>query len=597
VKSRFSPGLALRLAMGFASVSAVLLLVFGWFASQVAERTLKDELGAKLISVARLAAEGEPVVRLPYAIRDGAAVAMARRYLAQLATGVGIANIIIVDRDENVLADARGRFGFKDKAWLLRLDRAELKRVWLGSVAASQVYRGEDGGLYLSAYAPLMIEGKIRAVAAAEASAAYLMNISRMRRLFFVWSLILLLVTGLLGWLVAGTITRPVRKLREAVERVESGEFTATAAIRATHEVGDLGRAFNRMAQAINVRHEWMLESMSNGLVAVDMSGNVTAVNRAAEDYLAVRRDSLLGRHFKDRLPPELSRIMEDSLSGRDLAQGDKMTMAAGGENRVFQVISTVLRAPDGDMRGAEVSFLDVTEIERLTSALEVQQRFAAIGEMAAAVAHEIRNPLATIQMFAELLRREMGREGKAGEYLEELLKAVVTVDGITGNFLMYARPLRLSLSRTGINDTVREVCRVIGPEFERAGIDLVTEFAPGIPDVRLDAGVVQQAMMNLLRNALEACEKGGWVAVGTSPAGVVGEGVCVTIEDNGSGIPPEVLPKLFVPFTTTKAKGTGLGLSLAKKFVEAHGGTVSIESLGKGTRARIVLPSEPQAV
>ena len=593
--ARFGRGLAARLALASVALTGVLLLAYGWLASELAGDTLKNELRAKLESVARFAAADEKVRALPYAIRgDGAVVANGRAQLARFAATAGIGNLMVVDKLERVIVDARGGYRFHDPGWHLRLDRAELKRVWKGELAASPVYAGEDGGLYLSAYAPLRSGGDVRAAVAAEASAAFLGNVSKLRARFTAVGLMVLALAAVLGLLMAQTITRPLRNLREAVERVEHGDFTATAKVRAGHEVGELARAFNRMAQAINVRHEWILESMSDGLVAVDRRGNVTEVNRAAESLLGLRRDAALGRGFRDSLPPELARSLDATLNGDEPLRGEKLIVPVSGAQRILQVSTAMLNDPDGALQGAEVSFLDVSEMERLTAAYEAQRRFAAIGEMAAEVAHQIRNPLAAIQGFADLLKSEISGAGRSAEFLNDLLKEVRTTEGIVSNFLVYARPSHLALEPVKADEAVLDVCRGMQREFDGAGIRLERVIAPALPVIRADAKAVRQALSNVLRNAFEACSRDGLVTVRVSAANGAEPGVDVTIEDDGAGLAPEIRPKLFTPFVTTKAQGTGLGLSLARKFVEAHGGTIALHPLPKGTRAEVHLPAQP---
>jgi len=596
---RFNPGLGVRLAVASAGLSGALLLGYGWLASELAERTLKNELGAKLASVAKLAAADGKVRALPYAIRAGAVVEAARPHLEQVAAGSGIGNIMVVDSENRVIVDVQRRYEFRDQSWQLRLDRAEIKRVWKGEVAASPVYEGEDGGLYLSAYAPLSVGGKVRAVIGAEASAAFLGNVRRLRTQLSIGGAVILGLAAVLGLMMAQSITRPLRQLREAVERVEHGDFTATARVKAGHEVGELSRAFNRMAQAVNVRHELILENMSNGLVAVDRAGNVVEVNSAAEEMLNLRRDAALGFHFSQHLPHALAQAVEATLNGDESLSGEKIAVTTAPRQeragaRILQVSTSPIKDADGALRGAEVMFLDVTEMERLTAAYEAQQRFAAIGQVAAEVAHQIRNPLTAIQSFADLLRPGIADTGKSKEFLEDLVKEVRTTEGIVSSFLQFARPSRLDLGPVRIDETVGGMLKRMQSEFDQAGVTLDREFETDLPVIRADAGAVGQALSNLLRNALEACGRGGRVRVRVSAANGASPGVAVSIDDDGVGLAPEIVSKLFTPFATTKARGTGLGLSLAKKYVEAHGGAISLSSLERGTRAEVHLPVEP---
>ena len=587
-------GLAIRLAAGFMAVSGTLLALYGWWASQVAERTLRDELGRKLSDMAFLATADDRVMALPYAVRDGAVVNAARDRLSAIVKTSGIANLVVVDRANLVLVDARGHYRFREQALLLQIDRSELERVWEGAQVASRIYEGEDKALYLSAYAPLIVDGSVRAVVGAEASAAFLSNVRAMRTKFAWSGAIVLVLAGLLGALVAGTITRPVRILRAAADRVARGDYTVMAKVDAGHELGDLATAFNRMAQSINANHERILESMSDGMVAVDEAGRVNTVNRSAEDFLGVVRDDIIGRPHLGVLPGWLSGVLNDTLAGGFVQDGLRISVPTGNGERIVEVSTTPLRDSSGALRGAEAEFSDRTELERLSDALEAQKRFSAIGEMAATVAHEVRNPLASIQGFADLLKMEVGESGKAREYLGDLLSEVRRMEKIVGSFLVYARPPRPEMSPVEPASVVLEVARSMRGEFEKAGIVLETFGPERVALVRADRKMMQMVLANLLRNSLEASSPGGRVRVGAVEADGSSGGVRFIVEDQGSGLKPEIIPRLFTPFTTTKAQGTGLGLSLSKKFVDAHGGTISISAMDKGARAEVVFPVEP---
>jgi len=545
-------GLAIRLAIGFMAVSGTLLALYGWWASQVAERTLRDELGRKLSDMAFLATADDRVMAIPYAVRDGAVVGAARERLSAIVKTSGIANLVVVDRDNLVLVDARGHYRFREQALLLQLDRSELDRVWEGDQVASRIYEGEDKALYLSAYAPLVVDGVVRAVVGAEASAAFLSNVRKMRAKFAVSAGIVLVLAGLLGALVAGTITRPVRILRAAADRVARGDYTAMAKVDAGHELGDLALAFNRMAQSINANHERILESMSDGMIAVDENGRVNTVNRAAEGFLGVKRDDVIGRPHREVLPEWLSGVLNDTLSGGFVQDGLRITVPSGKDVRIVEVSTTPLRDSGGTPRGAEAEFSDRTELERLSEALEAQKRFSAIGEMAATVAHEVRNPLASIQGFADLLKMEVGESGKAREYLGDLLGEVRRMEKIVGSFLVYARPPRPEISPVEPVSVVQEVARSMRPEFERNGVVLEVFGPERVVMVRADRKMMQMVLANLLRNSLEASSPGCRVRVGVvNVDGLSGGCVLLLRMKEADWIPwlfPACLPRLRPP-------------------------------------------------
>lgn len=235
----------------------------------------------------------------------------------------------------------------------------------------------------------------------------------------------------------------------------------------------------------------------------------------------------------------------------------------------------------------------------KMQSELIASQRMAAVGEMAAAVAHGIGNPLSSIRAAAQvgLLDAETREGSNAGlktrACLENIMRQVDRVQKRMQGLLNFARPLEPRPSSVDVNSLLRDVVETLRPKFTTAGVASRMELDAGVPRVLLDVNHLEQVFMGLVNNAIEATPKGGQVTVRTHALNSDGNAVNVSIEDTGEGIPPENRERIFEPFFTTKPQGTGIGLPLAKKFVERNGGSIAIaDTHGLGTKIDVSLPA-----
>lgn len=231
-------------------------------------------------------------------------------------------------------------------------------------------------------------------------------------------------------------------------------------------------------------------------------------------------------------------------------------------------------------------------EVRALEVEVERRERLAGLGNLAAAVGHEVRNPLNAISMGLQRLRAEFEPAAGAAEYarMVELVQGEVRrLDGIVDEFLSLARPVPLRPVPTRPADLLGEVVALVGAEARSRGVAVDLRASGELPPARLDPDRVRQVLLNLVRNGLDAMPRGGRLTVGAEAAGDL---LLVRVEDTGEGIPEDLLPRVFEPYVTTKATGVGLGLAIARRIVEAHGGRVLVESRpGEGSRFTVALP------
>jgi signal transduction histidine kinase len=219
-------------------------------------------------------------------------------------------------------------------------------------------------------------------------------------------------------------------------------------------------------------------------------------------------------------------------------------------------------------------------------------EKLALTGMLAARVAHDIRNPLSSIKMQAQLLRRRIGATADATDPVAPLLRDIDQVDWVVKDLLELARPGELRIGSTNVNDAIDDVLEQMIPQLTHRKIVVERRLRPDLPPIAADVDRIKQALRNLVVNAAEAITSGGTLTVATD---VTPDESSVTIEiqDDGAGIDPAVAPRIFDPFVSTKHEGVGLGLFNTRSIVERHGGTVDLVSRGdRGARARITLPA-----
>lgn len=224
---------------------------------------------------------------------------------------------------------------------------------------------------------------------------------------------------------------------------------------------------------------------------------------------------------------------------------------------------------------------------------LRRSERLSTLGELAAGITHEIRNPLASIKGTAEILQDPTTPQPKREEFARLMLDEVNRLNDVVENFLGLARFQRLHREKASVNDILSRMLQILDLQLGRENIDVKTELAPGLPQLSLDVPQMEHAVLNLLLNAVGAMAGGGTLRLTTAlHTGDDGEVIRVEIADTGEGIDAEHLPHVFDPFFTTKPDGTGLGLPIVKRIVKAHGASVAVTSeQGAGTRVTITLP------
>ena len=349
---------------------------------------------------------------------------------------------------------------------------------------------------------------------------------------------------------------------------------------------------------------ESILENMSSGLVTVDADGIVRHWNRSASEISGCAVDSIRGRPYAEAFGPSLKDFTErvrDALERGVQANRAEMTIDKPDGTRTPLGLSTsILRDPNGQRRGMIGLFQDLSEVRALEERIRRRETLAAIGELSAGIAHEIRNCLNPISGSVEVLQRELKVKGENARLLDLIVWESERLDNFIRELLDYARERPLKCETLDLGELLRDLAEVARRHPSAEGKDLTWSGASDDASVHVDSEQIRQVLLNLVLNALEAVEGEGQVEVRIAsrrdrPAagsGAVRAWVCAEVQDNGIGIAAPEIDLIFEPFYSTKRGGTGLGLAIANRIVERHGGVLEVESrLGAGTTMRVWLP------
>jgi signal transduction histidine kinase len=341
--------------------------------------------------------------------------------------------------------------------------------------------------------------------------------------------------------------------------------------------------------------------SLRNGVLAVTRDGTITVMNGVAYQILGLeRRASDIGTHFSEVLKNqhEVCRIVAGAFELSHLPNRAELRLKSTG--KVIGYTLSQVRDRDGHVSGAAMFFKDLTRVEQLEERERLRDRLAALGEMAAAIAHEVKNPLAGIEVMAGLLKRQLADSEDAQSILGDIIKEAKMANAIVLEVLDFVRPIRLQVERISVTDAIRDAVSMAESHVSRGTVHVAVEFGELLPAIQGDPHQLRQIFTNLLTNAFEALGGEGAVTIAASalneegPAGGEPQGpmVQVDVTDDGPGMPADVVDKIFSPFFTTKPQGSGLGLAIVRKIVDAHDGRIDVRVLDTGgTRFRVTLP------
>lgn len=343
-----------------------------------------------------------------------------------------------------------------------------------------------------------------------------------------------------------------------------------------------------------NGRMEAALDSMLDGIVVCDQAHFPIIYNKSAERMLRLGGIDPSERPLWQSVDDEdLAEFFRATLEGEETVLDREFGLEAKGSTRIVAVSVTPL-VSRGRIEGAIVHMEDITEKRRKEAQLRRAESLASLTTLAAGVAHEIKNPLGSISIHMQLLRRALQAEqisgnGKIERHLAVIDEEIDRLNKIVVDFLFAVRPMDVSLREGDPAALLEGVAEIVRPEAESYGISVETHIAENIPPILFDERLMKQALLNLAKNAIAAMPGGGSLVLSVER---VEDEVRISVIDDGSGIAEEDLPKIFEPYFTTKENGTGLGLTITFKIVKEHRGEITVKSRpGQGSTFTISLP------
>lgn len=320
--------------------------------------------------------------------------------------------------------------------------------------------------------------------------------------------------------------------------------------------------------------HESVIQSLRGGLITTDLQGRITLINGPGQKLLERTASSVYGRHiaelFLDRLPyVDLSSV-----------QGDVRSLTPSGKEKTFGITVTELSLPEQGIIGYVYTFEDRTELRRLEREVRMRDRLAAVGRLAAGIAHEIRNPLASIAGSINMLSHLALLNDEQKTLVDIITRESTRLNAIISDFLVYSREKSYKLIRLDIVPLLDEALVLLENRSPGTGLKIVRQFASPHAFITGDADRLKQVVWNLLENAVRAMDQKGTITASVQPAGDYWR---IGIRDTGPGVPSNMADKIFEPFQSQFEGGTGLGLAIVYQIVQAHGAKISVQSPAGG--------------
>ena len=427
-------------------------------------------------------------------------------------------------------------------------------------------------------------------------------------KFYYILILLGLLLSVVAGSAVATGISWPILRFSQGVRAISAGDYSQKIHVKSRDEIGELAQSFNSMtdrlkdtiAQLVENQNytDNILRSLPNGVLTIGPDHRIIRLNRAAETILRCPDCELVGMTFADVFEKDQNvvALIENCMADNQIKAGVETALhLKDGSVIPVELSLSILEDPaetGGKGLGLVLLLRDLTEIQYLKEHIRRQDRLAALGELSAGIAHEIRNPLGIIKGAAGILNKEIAnKDARFDELSSIILEEVDRLNDVINDFLEFARPRPPLFKAQNINDIIRGTLQMTALQIEKSQVLLRTDFAPHLPSIMIDEHQMHQVFLNLVLNALQATDAGDTIDVTTRFLAESGQ-VEILFRDGGSGIPAETIRKVFNPFFTTKEKGTGLGLSVVNKIVENHHGIILLDSEeGKGTCFTIQLP------
>ncbi len=401
------------------------------------------------------------------------------------------------------------------------------------------------------------------------------------------------------GPYVPATSTMPIQKPRAAARRASRAVVSSRGKTRP--------KAASQSKARVGVPDGFyrdLVWNLRNGVLAVTRDGRIAVMNDVAYRILGLTpRHTDIGVPYPQVLKerPDVCRIIAGAFDLSHLPNRAELRLKSTG--KVIGYTLSQVRNQAGEITGATLFFKDLTRVEQLEERERLRDRLAALGEMAAAIAHEVKNPLAGIEVMAGILKRQLAESEDAQSILRDIIKEAKMANAIVLEVLDFVRPIRLQVERISLSDVVRDAISMAESHVPRGEVRVEVVLPEHLAPIQGDPHQLRQLFTNLFTNAFEAMTGKGLVRLVALQLAAEEEATAgsethavpmiqVEVADNGPGVPADVIDRIFSPFFTTKPQGSGLGLAIVRKIVDAHDGRIDVSAPAEGgTRFRVTLP------
>ncbi|HUI75630.1 MAG TPA: ATP-binding protein [Candidatus Acidoferrum sp.] len=418
--------------------------------------------------------------------------------------------------------------------------------------------------------------------------------------------LVALLISTGLTMVVIGATLSPLQDIAAQLDRISAGQYDAPfpphkGIAGGTDEFGQVSRKISQVGQHLRGVHEIfstlrenlnsVMAGLEDGLLLFTRDARAVMVSPAAEKFLGAPAGQFLGRRVTEIFPLDHPLRQALHFEGDELGEITSETEleTPQGSRRVGVSVQAIQEA--GERIGALVTLRDLDSLESINTQLQVSERLAALGRITAGVAHEVKNPLNSMRLWLENLKESLPLDGDtaARQAVQVLDSEIDRLDAVVKRFLDFTRPMEIRLEATNLAVLLRDVLAVALPQLQQAHVEVSQNLIADVPEVFADRGLLRQAVLNLVLNAVDAMPNGGQLRLMLNRKGDMAE---ISVADTGKGIPAENQQKIFQLFFTTRPGGSGIGLASTFRIVQLHNGSIDfISEVGRGTTFRIELP------
>lgn|GEM_PF-588349 len=343
----------------------------------------------------------------------------------------------------------------------------------------------------------------------------------------------------------------------------------------------------------IEYKAKVMLDHISDGVIMVDNFGIINGFNRGAEEMTGLKASQVMGKKYDDifiKRKTIFTKLTQTLSTKEEYINYKKETTTEDGRKINLMITTKLIWDEVGQQIGAMGIYKDITHLEELAQQVQRADKLAIVGELAAGTAHEIRNPLTTINGFIQLIGKD-SLDGHTQQYIELILKEIDHINEIIKEMILLAKPAYPSKALSSINSIIKDIEILMIPEAILYNVEIKSNLQSGLPYIELDERQIKQVFINLIKNGLQAMPGGGTFHI-NSAHDANNRRIEVTFTDEGEGIPQDRLAKIFEPFFTTKEEGTGLGLPVSYRIMKNHNGDLHIKSVfGEGTKVTLFFP------